>query len=62
MAHNTREESKQTLGDVLPAVLHQVIYEGDVSHPEVLKVVNLGVLMVHYLMRVTLKPINFLEG
>ena len=43
-------------------LLNQVSDEGDDSHPGVAKVGEWGVLVVHKLMRVTLKHINVLVG
>ena len=56
---NLHAVSKQTLGDVLTVVLNQVSNEGDVSHLGFVKSGKWGVLMVHKLMRVTTKQINF---
>ena len=62
MAHNIHEYFKKTLGDILTAVLNQIRDEGDGSNMGVVKVVKQGVLMLHEIMRVTIKHINVLGG
>ena len=61
-SQNLREVSKQTLGGVLPTVINHIVYKGDVSDLGFVKVNDWGALMVHELMRVTLKRINVLGG
>ena len=61
MAQNIHEVSKQNLGGVLPAVLKQFSDEGDVIHLGVIKVNERVVLMVHELIRVTLKETHYVQ-
>ena len=60
--HNLHDDYKQTLVVILPEALNQFSDAGDASHLGVVKVGERGLMMVHELMRVTIKHINVLGG
>ena len=50
------------MGDILSTVINQVSDEDDGSHPGVVKFGERGFMMVHEIIRATLKHINVLGG
>ena len=62
VAHNLCEVLNNTLGNVLPKVINQVIDEGNDSHSGVVKVGDRLFLMVQELMRVKIKTNKFPQG